>query len=138
MGSNLPTHDGLDHAPLNARGFSLIELTIVILVIAIIVVSALPKYVDLSNSTKQDAVSSMAAAMTSASSINYAASKAGSSKAKTIANCTDVSNALTTSNPLPTGYTVVSGVVSVNQTVTCTLVHSDGITTATFTAIGTP
>lgn len=120
------------------RGFSLIELSIVMIIIAIIVMVVLPKFVDLNTDTKQNAVSAIAGALTSASSINHAASKAGSSKAKTVANCTDVSTALTINTPLPTGYTIVSQAVSVNQTTTCTVVHSDGFTTATFTAIGTP
>lgn len=119
-------------------GFSLVELTIVLVVIAIIAVVALPKYVDLNSSTKQDAVTAIAGSLTSASSINYAAAKVGSSKAKTIANCTDVSTVLTASNPLPAGYTIVSQAVSANQTASCTVVHSDGLTTATFTATGTP
>lgn len=126
------------HADESLRGFTLIELTIVTFIIAILVMIALPKYISLNSNTKQNAVTAMAGALTSASSINYAASKSGSGKAKTIANCTDVANALTTNTPMPTGYTIVSQAVSVNQTATCTLVHSDGITTATFTAIGTP
>ena len=66
------------------RGFTLIELVMVIVVLGILAAVALPKFVDLSNEASTATVKSFAGAISSASAANLAAKKLGNPSALTI------------------------------------------------------
>jgi MSHA pilin protein MshA len=117
------------------KGFTLLELVIVISILAILAGVAIPKFIDLRSTAAQAATNGVAGSLSSASSINYASRKALPTAGAAVANCTDTGALL--SGGLPSGYTITSGTVATDATVTCTLTGTNG-TTATFVAIGIP
>ena len=118
------------------KGFSLLELIIVILVVAIIAAYAVPKFIDMSSVAKQKVTDSVASALNTASAVNDSLNDAGSSKAIPVDNCTDIADALPDGAKLPSGYSITSQAISAGSTATCTVTNPDNVTTATFIGRG--
>ncbi len=115
------------------RGFTLIELVMVIVILGVLAVAALPKFVDLKGDAQQAAVDGVAGTLGSASAINFAGRSAKATNGVAVTTCADVANAL--QGGLPTGYTLPTTAVAAGASVSCVLTGV-GAKTASFTAIG--
>lgn len=121
----------------NEKGFTLIEIVMVIVILGILAAVAIPRFINLQTEARAAALQGVTGSAASAMAVNYAGCVAGSAACVAVDNCNDTAAIML--GGLPTGYTVADAAIAapVGTTATCTVTQTDGGATATFNGIRT-
>jgi MSHA pilin protein MshA len=110
------------------RGFTLIELVMVIVILGVLAAVAIPKFVDLKGDAQQASMQGVAGAAASASAINYGACAIGNTasapaRCKVVATCDSIKQAMSGGAwPTSGAYSATGTGSTVNGTpMSCTL-----------------
>jgi len=121
------------------RGFTLIELVMVIVILGVLAAVALPKFVNLKADAQAAALLGVAGSINSASAINFGAKSANSTKGFTTkgVTCSAAAAGIMQGGVMPTGYTSTTSLVTttVGEGTDCEIGQTDGGATGTATII---
>lgn len=124
---------------LNEKGFTLIELVMVIVILGILTAVAVPKFVDLKTEAQASALQGVVGAISSASAVNYAGRSANVAKGSATQGLTcQTAAAVILEGGIPAGYTLNNVAALVAGANTCAVTQTDGSASANATIIGIP
>lgn len=120
------------------KGFTLIELITVIVILGALAVIALPRFINLQDEADAAALDGVAGALGAGAAVNLAGELAGDGAQVSVADCTDVANTL--ADGLPTGYTITSAAIAAptGNAVTCSVNQTSTGNSANFTGYHVP
>lgn len=126
---------------MNEKGFTLIELIMIIVILGILAVTAIPKFIDLSTEANSAALDGVVGTLSSASAINYAGcaalnNSADGVKCTTVNDCSQITGLLQ-GGVAPTGYTVTAASLTATNGATgsCVVTQASTSNTGAFTGI---
>jgi len=121
----------------NEKGFTLIEIVMVIVLLGILAAVAIPRFIDLSTEAEAAALQGVVGSISSASAANYAAQSAGSASAVAITGltCQAAATAILQGG-IPAGYTLDNAAALVQGVNTCVVTQTSSTNSANATVIG--
>lgn len=101
------------------KGFTIVELIIVLIVVITVITIAVPKYMKLTIDARRSAVISIAGALSASNAMNYSIRMTNPKHGIPIRNCDSLATLL--AGGLPASYVITPAIVAPGRSVVCTL-----------------